>query len=120
MQILLLVSVDENCLWLKNVIIVLTFVGNDMLKGISGGQMRRVTLGEVLVCPEPVKVLDAISTGLDASTTYDINNTLKIISTYLGFTIVTSLLQVYIDDTQELVAVIGCVYVYVCLSIAFS
>lgn len=31
-----------------------TYVGNDMIRGISGGQKRRVTIGEMLVCPRPV------------------------------------------------------------------
>ena len=72
-----------------------TIVGDDMLKGISGGQKRRVTLGEILVCPRSVKVLDAISNGLDAATTFDINRSLKIASKVLDTTIVTSLLQVW-------------------------
>ncbi len=31
-----------------------TYIGNAMLRGISGGQKRRVTLGEKLVCPRSV------------------------------------------------------------------
>lgn len=30
------------------------FVGNAMIRGVSGGQKRRVTVGEMLVCPRPV------------------------------------------------------------------
>ena len=70
-----------------------TVVGDDMLKGISGGQKRRVTLGEMLVCRHSVKCLDAISNGLDAATTFDINNAFKIVARAMGHTVVTSLLQ---------------------------
>lgn len=31
------------------------FVGDAMIRGISGGQKRRVTVGEMLVCPRPVR-----------------------------------------------------------------
>ncbi len=70
-----------------------TVVGDNMLKGISGGQKRRVTLGEMMMCRHSVKCQDSISTGLDAATTFDINNSMKIASAALGITIVTSLLQ---------------------------
>ena len=30
------------------------YVGNAMIRGVSGGQKRRVTVGEMLVCPRPV------------------------------------------------------------------
>ena len=71
-----------------------TAVGGDLLKGISGGQKRRVTLGEMLVSRHSVKCCDAISNGLDAATTFDIIHTMKIASEGFGSTIVTALLQV--------------------------
>lgn len=71
-----------------------TVVGGNMLKGISGGQKRRVTLGEMMVSRHSVKCCDAISNGLDAATTFDINNTIKIASEGFGSTIITALLQV--------------------------
>jgi ABC-type multidrug transport system ATPase subunit len=49
-----------------------TVIGNDVLKGVSGGEKRRVTLGEMLVCGTKVMLLDEISTGLDAAATFDI------------------------------------------------
>ncbi|KAL3726508.1 hypothetical protein ACJRO7_031410 [Eucalyptus globulus] len=47
-------------------------VGDEMLRGISGGQRKRVTTGEMLVGPAEVFLMDEISTGLDSSTTYQI------------------------------------------------
>ncbi|XP_038716809.1 LOW QUALITY PROTEIN: ABC transporter G family member 31-like [Tripterygium wilfordii] len=49
-----------------------TLVGNDMLRGISGGQRKRVTTGEMIVGPRKTLFMDEISTGLDSSTTYQI------------------------------------------------
>ena len=31
-----------------------TYVGNASIRGVSGGQKRRVTVGEMVVCPRPV------------------------------------------------------------------
>jgi len=50
-----------------------TFVGNDVnVRGVSGGERKRVTLGELLCAGAPVFCMDEISTGLDAATTFDI------------------------------------------------
>ncbi|XP_024402862.1 ABC transporter G family member 31 isoform X2 [Physcomitrium patens] len=49
-----------------------TVVGNEMLRGISGGQKKRVTTGEMVVGPKKTLFMDEISTGLDSSTTYQI------------------------------------------------
>ena len=82
-----------------------TIVGNAMLRGISGGQRKRVTTGktnlisilkpnkmiicvnfnnykflnagEMLVGPTNALFMDEISIGLDSSTTYQILNSLK-------------------------------------------
>lgn len=71
-----------------------TLVGNGMIRGVSGGQKRRVTVGEMLVCPRPVKLMDSISNGLDSATTYDIVRSIHTISINYGTTVVISLLQV--------------------------
>ncbi|TVU03324.1 hypothetical protein EJB05_51147, partial [Eragrostis curvula] len=70
-----------------------TVVGNDMLRGISGGQRKRVTTGEMLVGPARALFMDEISTGLDSSTTYQIVNSLRQTIHILGGTAVISLLQ---------------------------
>ncbi|PRW60703.1 Pleiotropic drug resistance 1 [Chlorella sorokiniana] len=54
-----------------------TLVGNAMLRGISGGQKKRVTAGEMLVGPSQVLFADEISTGLDSATTHDITMALR-------------------------------------------
>ncbi|KAI6694833.1 hypothetical protein NL676_022543 [Syzygium grande] len=70
-----------------------TMVGDEMLRGISGGQRKRVTTGEMLVGPAEVLLMDEISTGLDSSTTYQIINSLKQFIHILDGTAVVSLLQ---------------------------
>ncbi|XWS11862.1 hypothetical protein CRYUN_Cryun37aG0037500 [Craigia yunnanensis] len=70
-----------------------TMVGNEMLRGISGGQRKRVTTGEMLVGPARALFMDEISTGLDSSTTFQIVNCLKQSVHILNETAVISLLQ---------------------------
>jgi ABC-type multidrug transport system ATPase subunit/ABC-type multidrug transport system permease subunit len=70
-----------------------TMVGDEMIRGISGGQRKRVTTGEMLVGPSKALFMDEISTGLDSSTTFQIVNSLKHFVHILEGTAVISLLQ---------------------------
>ncbi|KAH9666384.1 ABC transporter G family member 40 [Citrus sinensis] len=70
-----------------------TVVGDEMLRGISGGQRKRVTTGEMLVGPAHVLFMDEISTGLDSSTTFHIVNSLGQFNHILNGTALISLLQ---------------------------
>ncbi|CAD6230903.1 unnamed protein product [Miscanthus lutarioriparius] len=70
-----------------------TMVGDEMLRGISGGQRKRVTTGEMLVGPANALFMDEISTGLDSSTTYQIIKSLRQAIHILGGTALISLLQ---------------------------
>ncbi|XP_019173606.1 PREDICTED: ABC transporter G family member 32-like [Ipomoea nil] len=70
-----------------------TLVGDEMLKGISGGQKKRLTTGELLVGTSRVLLMDEISTGLDSSTTYQIIKYLKHSTHAFSGTTLVSLLQ---------------------------
>ncbi|XP_035539394.1 pleiotropic drug resistance protein 1-like isoform X1 [Juglans regia] len=70
-----------------------TMVGDEMLRGISGGQRKRVTTGEMMVGPAKALLMDEISTGLDSSTTFQIVNSLRQYVHILDGTAVISLLQ---------------------------
>ncbi|GAB2293477.1 transcription factor [Dionaea muscipula] len=70
-----------------------TIVGDEMIRGISGGQKKRVTTGEIIVGPAKMLLMDEISTGLDSSTTYQIVKCLQQIAHLSDATIVMSLLQ---------------------------
>eukprot|EP00804_Cyclotella_cryptica_P005988 CCRYP_000244-RD/>CCRYP_000244-RD protein AED:0.08 eAED:0.08 QI:148/1/1/1/0.86/0.87/16/1290/1209 len=70
-----------------------TFVGDEAVRGVSGGQRRRVTLGEMLVFDTPLLCGDEISTGLDTASTVDILSILSYVSRLFHRVTVVSLLQ---------------------------
>nr|GLL23468.1 ABC transporter G family member 35 [Ipomoea trifida] len=70
-----------------------TIVGDEMIRGISGGQKKRVTTGEMIVGPTKTLFMDEISTGLDSSTTFQIVKCLQQIVHLTEGTILMSLLQ---------------------------
>ncbi|KAK9066226.1 hypothetical protein SSX86_013547 [Deinandra increscens subsp. villosa] len=70
-----------------------TFVGDAMRRGISGGQKKRVTTGEMLVGPAKTLFMDEISTGLDSSSTFQIVKCLQQVVHLTESTIMISLLQ---------------------------
>ncbi|XP_051116369.1 pleiotropic drug resistance protein 2-like [Andrographis paniculata] len=70
-----------------------TLVGDVMRRGISGGQKKRLTIGEMLVGPAGVFYMDEISNGLDSSTTFQIIKYLKQMVRTMDTTMLMSLLQ---------------------------
>ncbi|XP_060676333.1 pleiotropic drug resistance protein 1-like [Ziziphus jujuba] len=70
-----------------------TLIGDQLLRGISGGQKKRVTTGEIMVGPCKAFFMDEISTGLDSSTTFQIVNSIKQNVHILKGTAFISLLQ---------------------------
>ncbi|KAG8660145.1 hypothetical protein MANES_02G119800v8 [Manihot esculenta] len=70
-----------------------TIVGSDMLRGVSGGQRKRVTTGEMIVGPRKTLFMDEISTGLDSSTTYQIVKCIGNFVHQMDATVLMALLQ---------------------------
>lgn len=70
-----------------------TIVGNALVRGISGGQRRRTTVGEMLVTNARVLMLDEFSTGLDAATTIDVARMLQAWAQASQGSVVTAMLQ---------------------------
>ncbi|OQS03893.1 ATP-binding Cassette (ABC) Superfamily [Thraustotheca clavata] len=70
-----------------------TIVGNAMLRGVSGGERKRVTVGEMEFGMKMASFLDEISTGLDSAATFDIVKSQKSMAESLNKTIVIALLQ---------------------------
>ncbi|XP_038900427.1 pleiotropic drug resistance protein 2-like isoform X1 [Benincasa hispida] len=68
-------------------------VGDNMRRGISGGQKKRVTTGEMLVGPAKAFFMDEISTGLDSSTTFQIVKFMRQMVHIMDISMVISLLQ---------------------------
>jgi ABC-type multidrug transport system ATPase subunit len=54
-----------------------TIVGDGTIRGISGGEKRRTSIGVELVAGHPVIVADLPTNGLDSATAFDIMRTLK-------------------------------------------
>jgi len=70
-----------------------TIIGNDLVRGVSGGEKKRVTVAEGLLTEARFLALDEISTGLDSAVTFDIVKRLRSRATEQGLTVVVSLLQ---------------------------
>jgi ABC-type multidrug transport system ATPase subunit len=72
-----------------------TFVGDPVrgIQGVSGGQRRRVTVGEMITGRVPVLLGDEISNGLDSSSTYDLVESLLHFGRLQNYSRVISLLQ---------------------------
>ncbi|OWZ01651.1 ABC transporter [Phytophthora megakarya] len=70
-----------------------TIVGDAMTRGVSGGERKRVTTGEMEFGMKYVTLMDEISTGLDSAATYDIISTQRSVAHKLRKTVVIALLQ---------------------------
>ena len=71
-----------------------TYVGDDSkVRGVSGGERKRVTVCETITYAAPVMCLDEISTGLDAANTYDIVNLLTRVTRFMHIIPIVTLLQ---------------------------
>ncbi|XP_043687310.1 pleiotropic drug resistance protein 3-like [Telopea speciosissima] len=70
-----------------------SMVGDAMRRGISGGQKKRLTTGEMIVGPLKALFMDEISNGLDSSTTFQIVSCLQHLVHLTDATALISLLQ---------------------------
>ena len=74
-----------------------TIAGNALLRGVSGGEKKRLSIGEQLVLNARCIFLDEPTTGLDASVAYDITSTLR---EWVQLT-KSSVLAAYLQPTPE-------------------
>ncbi|KAJ9557167.1 hypothetical protein OSB04_011781 [Centaurea solstitialis] len=70
-----------------------TMFGDAMRRGISGGQKKRLTTGEMIVGPTKALFMDEISNGLDSSTMYQIISCLQQLAHLTDASVLISLLQ---------------------------
>ncbi|KAG2502401.1 hypothetical protein JM18_009739, partial [Phytophthora kernoviae] len=70
-----------------------TVIGNAMKRGVSGGERRRVTTGEMEFGMKYATFMDEVTTGLDSAATFDIVCTQRDIAKKLHKTVVMALLQ---------------------------
>ncbi|SCU91064.1 LAFA_0F01662g1_1 [Lachancea sp. 'fantastica'] len=79
-----------------------TLVGNELLKGISGGEKRRVSMGIHLLTDPSILLLDEPTSGLDSFTSFKILEVLKNISNKPGKTVIISIHQPRAEVFQKL------------------
>ncbi|KAB1202044.1 Pleiotropic drug resistance protein 3 [Morella rubra] len=70
-----------------------TQVGDAMRRGLSGGEKRRLTAGEIIVGPTRALFMDEITNGLDSSTAFQVVACLQQFVHITDATILVSLLQ---------------------------
>ncbi|POM58092.1 Pleiotropic drug resistance protein ABC Superfamily, partial [Phytophthora palmivora] len=70
-----------------------TIVGDERIRGVSGGEKKRVTTGEMAFGPHAVSLMDEITTGLDSSAAFDIVNAQRRLAKQQRQTVVISLQQ---------------------------
>ncbi|KAI9913262.1 hypothetical protein PsorP6_005841 [Peronosclerospora sorghi] len=70
-----------------------TIVGDNRIRGVSGGEKKRVTIGEMTVGAHAVSLLDEITTGLDSSTAFDVIHSQRLQARQQRQTVVMSLQQ---------------------------
>ncbi|KAA8647011.1 hypothetical protein EYZ11_000144 [Aspergillus tanneri] len=70
-----------------------TVVGNQFIRGISGGEKRRVSIAEMMVTSATVLAWDNSTRGLDASTALDFAKSLRIMTNIYKTTTFVSLYQ---------------------------
>ena len=70
-----------------------TLVGNAFVRGVSGGERKRVSIAEMMTTRARVQSWDNSTRGLDASTALDLIKSLRIMTDVLGQTTFVSLYQ---------------------------
>ncbi|KAF1948956.1 hypothetical protein CC80DRAFT_529725 [Byssothecium circinans] len=70
-----------------------TNIGNDLIRGVSGGEKRRVTIAETFASFAPTQFWDNSTRGMDSSTALDCIHTFQAFSRITGATSTVSLYQ---------------------------
>lgn len=69
-----------------------TFIGNQFIRGVSGGERKRVNIGCQLLSYPSIIFLDEPTSGLDTSTAYSLIKIMKNLAA-LGYTIISTIHQ---------------------------
>ncbi|KAJ5937565.1 ABC multidrug transporter A-2 [Penicillium verhagenii] len=70
-----------------------TKVGNDFIRGVSGGERKRVSIAETTLCGSPLQCWDNSTRGLDSSTALEFVKNLRLSTDYSGTTAVVAIYQ---------------------------
>ncbi|KAJ2976340.1 hypothetical protein NUW54_g11583 [Trametes sanguinea] len=63
-----------------------TYVGDEFVRGVSGGERKRVSIAEMMATRAHVLCFDNSTRGLDASTALDFIKALRVMTNVLGQT----------------------------------
>ncbi len=70
-----------------------TKVGNDFVRGVSGGERKRVSIAEVALSGSPLQCWDNSTRGLDSATALEFVKTVRLSTKYMGATAVVAIYQ---------------------------
>lgn len=70
-----------------------TKVGNDFIRGVSGGERKRVSIAETTLCGSPIQCWDNSTRGLDSATALEFVKSLRLSTQYSGSTGLVAIYQ---------------------------
>ncbi|KAK9855241.1 hypothetical protein MYU51_002589 [Penicillium brevicompactum] len=70
-----------------------TKVGNELIRGVSGGERKRVSIAETMLCRCSLQCWDNSTRGLDSSTALEWARQIRISTSYTGSSAIVSLYQ---------------------------
>ncbi|OKL58610.1 ABC transporter CDR4 [Talaromyces atroroseus] len=70
-----------------------TKVGNEYIRGVSGGERKRVSIAETTLCGSPLQCWDNSTRGLDSATALEFVRTLRTSTRYTGSTAIVAIYQ---------------------------
>ncbi|KAF9884827.1 hypothetical protein FE257_001243 [Aspergillus nanangensis] len=70
-----------------------TRVGNEYIRGVSGGERKRVSIAETMLCGSPLQCWDNSTRGLDSSTALEFVKTIRLSTEYTGSTAIVAIYQ---------------------------
>lgn len=70
-----------------------TKVGSDFVRGVSGGERKRVSIAEIFLCGSPVQCWDNSTRGLDSATALEFVRNIRLSTQYSGTTALVAIYQ---------------------------
>ena len=70
-----------------------TRVGNDFVRGVSGGERKRVSIAEATLSGSPIQCWDNSTRGLDSANALEFCKTLNLMSKFAGSTVAVAIYQ---------------------------
>ncbi|PKX99341.1 pleiotropic drug resistance family ABC transporter [Aspergillus novofumigatus IBT 16806] len=70
-----------------------TRIGNEYIRGVSGGERKRVSIAETILCGCPLQCWDNSTRGLDSSTALEFVKNLRLSTNYTGSTAIVAIYQ---------------------------